>query len=75
MDSVSTTYGVILINTLFKREFQEDIWYRRGPINISYISRSLISNLGEIMPAECGPNVQACPAWHVGLQLAKRGLS
>lgn len=50
---------VILINTLFKIEFQADIdtW---GPMNISHIEGSLISHLGEPRPAEHGHRVQAC---------------
>lgn len=61
MYSISTMPTVILINALFKTEFQVDI-HTLGPMNISHIEWNLISHLGETSPAECGHRLQACSA-------------
>lgn len=53
---ICTMPTAILISTLFKIEFQADR-YTWGPMNISQIEWSLISNLGETLPTECGHRV------------------
>lgn len=58
MYSTSAMRMVILINTLFKIEFQGDI-YTGGPMNISHIEWSLIFHPEDSRPAECGYRVQA----------------